>query len=160
MTGDGVGGGGYRAPRNSYPPEHWHRDGDNGVGTFGDVGRDDDRFGDRRKSAPAGVGSTFGESYDSAFGGGGHGGDRAFEDGNYPRIRNDYNRDVDGYGNNGGSARSNSVYNNDIGGGSDDLYGNNLDGAPLCPGHNRPCRTLTAGTANNSGRQFYKCSMP
>ena len=33
-------------------------------------------------------------------------------------------------------------------------------GAPLCPGHNQPCRILTASTAANVGRQFYKCSMP
>jgi hypothetical protein len=33
-------------------------------------------------------------------------------------------------------------------------------GEPLCPGHNVPCRLLTAGTATNSGRQFYKCSLP
>eukprot|EP00546_Thalassionema_frauenfeldii_P019421 CAMPEP_0178902928 /NCGR_PEP_ID=MMETSP0786-20121207/4877_1 /TAXON_ID=186022 /ORGANISM="Thalassionema frauenfeldii, Strain CCMP 1798" /LENGTH=1176 /DNA_ID=CAMNT_0020574249 /DNA_START=92 /DNA_END=3623 /DNA_ORIENTATION=+ len=30
--------------------------------------------------------------------------------------------------------------------------------APLCPGHNEPCRLLTANTAANGGRQFYKCS--
>ena len=31
---------------------------------------------------------------------------------------------------------------------------------PLCPGHNIPCITLTAKTAANQGRQFYKCSLP
>eukprot|EP00804_Cyclotella_cryptica_P004283 CCRYP_013482-RD/>CCRYP_013482-RD protein AED:0.03 eAED:0.03 QI:147/1/1/1/1/1/5/481/1228 len=31
---------------------------------------------------------------------------------------------------------------------------------PLCPGHNLPCRLLTAQTASNNGRQFYKCSLP
>lgn len=31
---------------------------------------------------------------------------------------------------------------------------------PLCPGHSRPCITLTANTSNNMGRQFYKCSLP
>lgn len=36
---------------------------------------------------------------------------------------------------------------------------NNTD-TPLCPGHNLPCRALTANTATNMGRQFYKCSMP
>ena len=32
--------------------------------------------------------------------------------------------------------------------------------APLCPGHSRPCRLLTANTSTNMGRQFYKCSLP
>eukprot|EP00547_Thalassionema_nitzschioides_P005472 CAMPEP_0194204474 /NCGR_PEP_ID=MMETSP0156-20130528/3983_1 /TAXON_ID=33649 /ORGANISM="Thalassionema nitzschioides, Strain L26-B" /LENGTH=1111 /DNA_ID=CAMNT_0038930501 /DNA_START=141 /DNA_END=3476 /DNA_ORIENTATION=+ len=30
--------------------------------------------------------------------------------------------------------------------------------ALLCPGHSDPCRLLTANTAANKGRQFYKCS--
>jgi DEAD/DEAH box helicase/GRF zinc finger len=34
------------------------------------------------------------------------------------------------------------------------------DSAPLCPGHQRPCRILTANTAANMGREFYKCSLP
>lgn len=33
------------------------------------------------------------------------------------------------------------------------------DGAPLCPGHDLPCIALTARSAANSGRQFYKCSV-
>ena len=44
-----------------------------------------------------------------------------------------------------------------------DQYGNNSsggDGVPLCPGHNQPCNALTANTASNAGRQFYKCSLP
>jgi hypothetical protein len=32
--------------------------------------------------------------------------------------------------------------------------------APLCPGHNLRCRALTARSAANAGRQFYKCSLP
>jgi hypothetical protein len=152
--GDGVAGGGYRAPRSSYPPEHRHRGGGGGVNGA-------TTFDDRRKSAPAGgVGSTLGEVYDAAFGGGGRGGDRPFDDGNYPRIRGDCNRDVDGYGNDGGSAGSDGAgRNNDLGSESDGRCGNILDGAPLCPGHNMPCRTLVANTANNAGRQFYKCPM-
>ena len=42
-------------------------------------------------------------------------------------------------------------------------YGDNGGGdanAPPCPGHNVPCRVLTAQTASNNGRQFYKCSLP
>lgn len=30
---------------------------------------------------------------------------------------------------------------------------------PLCPGHSRPCRLLTARSAANTGRQFFKCCM-
>jgi hypothetical protein len=30
---------------------------------------------------------------------------------------------------------------------------------PNCPGHHLPCRTLTARSEANHGRQFYKCSM-
>jgi hypothetical protein len=37
---------------------------------------------------------------------------------------------------------------------------NNDQDTPLCPGHNLPCRLLTAQTASNNGRQFYKCSLP
>ena len=32
--------------------------------------------------------------------------------------------------------------------------------APLCPGHNVPCRLLTANTSANQGRDFYKCALP
>ena len=34
------------------------------------------------------------------------------------------------------------------------------DSPPLCPGHSKPCRELTANTSLNQGRIFYKCSMP
>jgi hypothetical protein len=37
---------------------------------------------------------------------------------------------------------------------------NGGDAAPLCPQHNQPCRLLTAKSAANAGRQFYKCSVP
>lgn len=49
---------------------------------------------------------------------------------------------------------------NDSGHGSNMMDTGNASGAPLCPGHNRPCRVFTASTATNMGRQFYKCSMP
>lgn len=32
--------------------------------------------------------------------------------------------------------------------------------APLCPGHNLPCRIFTARSVANNGREFYKCSLP
>lgn len=38
--------------------------------------------------------------------------------------------------------------------------GSTNDDAPLCPGHNLPCRLLTSKTSVNLGRQFYKCSQP
>jgi hypothetical protein len=38
--------------------------------------------------------------------------------------------------------------------------GDSSSNTPLCPGHGQPCRLLTSGTSTNSGRQFYKCSLP
>ena len=46
------------------------------------------------------------------------------------------------------------------GGTFDAMNTSSAGGVPLCPGHSRPCRVLTASTATNMGRQFYKCSMP
>ena len=37
---------------------------------------------------------------------------------------------------------------------------NGDENVPLCPGHGLPCRSLTASTSSNMGRQFYKCSLP
>lgn len=37
---------------------------------------------------------------------------------------------------------------------------NDVNGQVLCTGHNLPCRELTANTALNQGRVFYKCSLP
>lgn len=31
--------------------------------------------------------------------------------------------------------------------------------APLCPGHNLPCRVLKSNTSTNTGRKFFKCCM-
>jgi hypothetical protein len=150
--------------RNSYPPDQ--RSGGNGASSFGgDSYRGDGYSGDRRKSGGGGGGggSTFGESYDNNFGGNGGGGGRAF-DSDYRNNGNDNGFDDGGYA--GGS----DVHDNGLGGGvggdcHDDLNdagggGGGGGGVPLCPGHSRPCRVLTAGTANNAGRQFYKCSMP
>jgi superfamily II DNA or RNA helicase len=66
-----------------------------------------------------------------------------------------------------GSLRgNNNCNNNDIdfdyseGNFNNNSNNNNVDSnAPLCPGHNLPCRAFTANTATNMGRQFYKCSM-
>ncbi|KAL3768092.1 hypothetical protein ACHAW5_009149 [Stephanodiscus triporus] len=117
--------------RNSYPTDHRGGDG----ASFGN-GRDGDRY-------PRGVGgSTFGESYDDNFGGcGGH----AF-DADYPRNDNDYGRGA--------------LVAGDVGRRNYDGNGDADVAPPLCPGHDRPCRVLTAGTANNAGRKFYKCPMP
>ena len=38
--------------------------------------------------------------------------------------------------------------------------GEEANGAPLCPGHNLPCKILTSNSATNPGRQFYKCPLP
>ena len=35
-----------------------------------------------------------------------------------------------------------------------------MNGVPLCPGHNEPCRVYTSSTSTNMGRQFYKCARP
>lgn len=96
-----------------------------------------------------GDGSTFGESFDNNFGGNNYGsgggiGDHAYNNGH--QMHNN-----DGFG---------SKIPYDAGGGSYHDTSRNADGAPNCPGHGRPCRVLTASTATNSGRQFYKCSMP
>jgi hypothetical protein len=74
-------------------------------------------------------GATFGESYSNQFGG-----------------------DMNGsLGYNGGYYSTNNSNNN-----GNDMAGN--EGAPLCPGHGMPCIILTSNTADNPGRQFYKCA--
>lgn len=78
-----------------------------------------------------GGGGTFGESYDNNFG------------------QNNYNDNNSNYG---GQQTDGFADNKSSMGGN--------EGAPLCPGHNVPCRVLTAQTATNNGRQFYKCSLP
>eukprot|EP00978_Attheya_sp_CCMP212_P000213 scaffold409_cov47-Attheya_sp.AAC.2 len=70
----------------------------------------------------------------------------------------------DNFYNNGASSSSFAPNtSSDFGGGAGDFSANPPHGessGALCPGHDAPCRTLTASTANNMGRQFYKCSMP
>ncbi len=85
-----------------------------------------------------GGGTTFGESYSNQFGG---------ETNGSPSGYNGYGSNY----NNGGQ-HYNDITNN----------GNNMTSngsVPLCPGHNVPCITLTSNTADNPGRQFYKCAM-
>ena len=36
----------------------------------------------------------------------------------------------------------------------------NSDNVVFCPGHNLPCRVLTARSSANMGREFYKCALP
>ena len=88
-----------------------------------------------------GGGATFGESYSNQFGGdmNGNGGSSG------------YNGYDSNYNNNGGQ------YGNEIAANGNNMTGNG--GVPLCPGHNIPCITLTSNTADNPGRQFYKCAM-
>ena len=75
-----------------------------------------------------GGGATFGESYSNQFGG------------------DNTNGSSSGY--NGHDSSNHNSNNNMTGNG----------GAPLCPGHNIPCITLTSNTSDNPGRQFYKCA--
>mmetsp|Transcript_44826 Transcript_44826/g.50265 ORF Transcript_44826/g.50265 Transcript_44826/m.50265 type:complete len:681 (+) Transcript_44826:37-2079(+) len=42
----------------------------------------------------------------------------------------------------------------------DNTAGKNCGDTPICPGHDIPCRVLTANTSSNMGREFYKCSLP
>ena len=79
-----------------------------------------------------GGGATFGESYSNQFGGDTNG---------YP---SGYNNGFDSNYNNNNGNNNNMTGNGDV---------------PLCPGHNIPCITLTSNTADNPGRQFYKCAM-
>ncbi|KAL3140647.1 hypothetical protein ABBQ32_005213 [Trebouxia sp. C0010 RCD-2024] len=51
----------------------------------------------------------------------------------------------------GRSGSSNARGNNNGGG------WNSSSGAPLCPNHGLECLSLTANTANNPGRKFFKC---
>ena len=73
------------------------------------------------------------------------------DDGN--KYRNSYSDNYNGNSSTFGECYDNFNSNNNN-------YGNNDPDAPMCPGHNVPCRLLTAQTASNSGRQFYKCSLP
>ena len=85
--------------------------------------------------ASGGGGATFGECYDRNF--------------------CQYNRSQSNNHNEGYNNTSNHAY-----GEFNDVFGGTNDRAPVCPGHGKPCRVLTAQTQNNLGRQFYKCSMP
>lgn len=53
---------------------------------------------------------------------------------------------------------SGSMFGPQGGGGNGSIF--EVDGIPLCPGHNEPCRVLTSNTATNKGRKFYKCARP
>ena len=145
---NGNGSSGYAAAassRNSYPPDYTS----SGANTFGESY---DNYNNSRHSAG---GATFGESFDINFGNNGQ--SNQYNDG-YNQYQNDYN--------NGGGNYNGFDNTYDIGGGGGGYNnGNNYasaasDGVPLCPGHNKPCITLTSNTQDNPGRQFYKCSMP
>mmetsp|Transcript_16862 Transcript_16862/g.31928 ORF Transcript_16862/g.31928 Transcript_16862/m.31928 type:complete len:1280 (-) Transcript_16862:2376-6215(-) len=55
-------------------------------------------------------------------------------------------------------AQSNTFAVNNLGQDNTSIF--EINGVPLCPGHNEPCRILTSNTATNKGRQFYKCARP
>jgi DEAD/DEAH box helicase/GRF zinc finger len=61
---------------------------------------------------------------------------------------------------NASSSYSNHNFNNNNNNNSHPANSSYNPEAPLCPGHNLPCQVLTAKTAKNAGRPFYKCSMP
>ena len=90
--------------------------------------------------------------------------------GNDSNNSNSYGQASNGYGNSNSIGNDNN--NNSYGQTSNDYAASSSsfapppavrsgsDSAPLCPGHNVPCRSLTASTSTNAGRQFYKCSLP
>jgi DEAD/DEAH box helicase/GRF zinc finger len=41
----------------------------------------------------------------------------------------------------------------------DHWSGDTSNGAPQCPGHDRPCKVCTSRTGSSAGRQFYACSI-
>ena len=90
-------------------------------------------------------GATIGESDSNQFGG----------DTNGSSERNGY--ESTNHFNNGGQQHGNKSTNN----GRNNIMTGNGAIVPLCPGHNIPCITVTSNTAtaDNQGRQFYKCSM-
>jgi hypothetical protein len=134
-SSDGGGGGG------QYQQHHHHQygGGANGGGGYGNNGEYASSYGgggyhtDRMTSAAAvGGGGGYGSTIGESF--------------------------VNNFG--GNSSGGDHAFNNGYQNHSNDIPNRTADGAPNCPGHGRPCRVLIASTAANSGRQFYKCSMP
>jgi hypothetical protein len=105
--------------------------------------------------------STFGDSYkNNSYQNSGGRGSATFGESYTNQFRDDNDDDI-----NGPSSRYNNGYESNYNYG--DHHHNNYNkhdmtdngGVPLCPGHNIPCITLTSNTADNPGRQFYKCAM-
>jgi hypothetical protein len=72
-----------------------------------------------------------------------------------------YQQQHDLYRNDSSDFNSGSIWNENNNNTQQNSFHNGNDGDhPLCPGHGLPCRLLTANTSLNSGRQFYKCSLP
>mmetsp|Transcript_9010 Transcript_9010/g.21950 ORF Transcript_9010/g.21950 Transcript_9010/m.21950 type:complete len:1376 (+) Transcript_9010:166-4293(+) len=123
--------------RSSYPP-------DNATGGGGATfGESYDNYNNNRRSV-----GTFGESYDNNFGS------------NNGNNTDNFGQSGGGFGDDGFDNNPQSGYNDGGGGYDNSGFDNNNGACPLCPGHNKPCAILTAQTATNAGRQFYKCSMP
>lgn len=113
-----------------------------------------------------GTSGTF--DYDDDYGASNHGNNHSFGSSSGPvafnaapyhdatsaRQVSNYDSNVPNYG---GTENASSYQNQSN-------YAMNADednsNAPLCPEHNLPCRLLTAKSASNMGRQFYKCSLP
>lgn len=134
----GADGGGQSYNGGGYPPKQSnHIQGSSS--TYASASTFGDSYTNNSYSNGGGGGATFGESYSNQFGEGTNGsslGYNGYDSNNY---------------NNGGQ-HYNDTANNGI-----NMTGNG--GVPLCPGHNIPCITLTSNTADNPGRQFYKCAM-
>lgn len=132
--GQGYNGGGYPPKQNN------HIQGGNSnyanASTFGDSYTNNSY---NNGGSGGGGGATFGESYSNQFGGDTNGSSSL----GYNGYDSNYNN---------GGQHYNDTANNGI-----NMTGDG--GVPLCPGHNVPCITLTSNTADNPGRQFYKCAM-
>lgn len=177
-SASGGGGGGYNGSANPYSSASYGGASGYGNGNGNNYGGGSSSNNINNSTSFGGGGGGVGDD----FGASGHmslyGGGSSTAGGNY--NGNGYNNDGyqqgnsggygnDGYGDYGGSA---SAWGNSAGGsydGGPSSWGggtNNMssaggDGsAPLCSGHGVPCCLLTASTAQNSGRQFYKCSFP
>ena len=161
------GGGGYNGgSANPYASASY----EGAASGYGNVGNNNMYGGgSNNNSSYGGGGGGFGDDFGAAghmslYGGG------SSSNGGYQQNGGGYGND--GYGDFGGSSSGwgNSAGGDSYGGGSSSWGGgggtNHMsssggDGsAPLCSGHGVPCRLLTASTAQNSGRQFYKCSLP
>lgn len=173
----GGGGGGYQSQGYSTGSGGYNSSGANpyasasyegAASNYGNVSNNYGGGGSNNSSSYGGGGGGFGDDFGAAghmslYGGG------SSSNGGYQQNSGGHGND--GYGDFGGpsSGWGNSAGGDSYGGGSSSWGGGGTnhmssaggdESAPLCSGHGVPCRLLTASTAQNSGRQFYKCSLP